>query len=325
MLIAYHCDGNCLRRQTSPDATALKQATWIDLVAPDPKDVAAVQEATGLTVPNEAALSEIESSSRLNIQNGVLTLSMPLIAHDGDRLRGVPGGFVLSQHVLITVRFAPNVVFDRYCERELKSTEKERGSAHLFVGLLEALVDRHADGLEQLRAEMDVLSSDIFMSGTTRLTFRREDRMLRGTLGSLGRVGSTISLIRDSQVAAGRIVPFVEGATTTWLPDDLRPRMRTLRHDIESLNDYDTHLNDKLQFLLDATLGFINIAQNNVMKVMTIASVVGIPPVLVAGIYGMNFKSMPELEWTWGYPYGLGLIAVTALIPLAWFKWRDWI
>ena len=85
-----------------------------------------------------------------------------------------------------------------------------------------------------------------------------------------------------------------------------KPRLRTLRRDIASLNDFDTHLNDKLQFLLDATLGFINIAQNNVMKVLTVVSVAGIPPVLIAGIYGMNFKIMPELDWAWGYPYGLG-------------------
>ena len=110
-----------------------------------------------------------------------------------------------------------------------------------------------------------------------------------------------------------------------WLPQDLRPRFRTLRRDIASLNDFDTHLNDKLQFLLDATLGFINIAQNNVMKVLTVVSVVGVPPVLVAGIYGMNFKLIPEYDWAWGYPYSLALIVVTALIPLAIFRWRGWI
>jgi magnesium transporter len=98
-----------------------------------------------------------------------------------------------------------------------------------------------------------------------------------------------------------------------------------LRRDIASLNDFDTHLNDKLQFLLDATLGFINIAQNNVMKVLTVVSVVGIPPVLIAGIYGMNFKNMPEYDWSFGYAYGLAMIVLTTLIPLGIFKWRNWI
>jgi magnesium transporter len=154
---------------------------------------------------------------------------------------------------------------------------------------------------------------------------KREDAMLRATLVTLGRVGDLVSHIRESQVGAGRIVPYVESTAGSWLKPDLHPRLETLRRDIASLNDFDTHLNDKLQFLLDATLGFINIAQNNVMKVLTVVSVVGIPPVLVAGIYGMNFKSMPEYDWSWGYAYGLAMIVVTALIPLGVFKWRNWI
>jgi magnesium transporter len=120
-------------------------------------------------------------------------------------------------------------------------------------------------------------------------------------------------------------VLYVETAAADWLPKELKPKLRTLRRDIASVSDFDTHLNDKLQFLLDATLGFINIAQNNLMKVLTVVSVVGVPPVLVAGIYGMNFKAMPDLDWAWGYPYGLALIAITGIIPLVWFRVRGWI
>ena len=149
--------------------------------------------------------------------------------------------------------------------------------------------------------------------------------MLRATLVTLGRIGDLVSHVRESQVSAGRIVPYVETVAAAWLPKDIGPRFHTLQRDIASLNDFDTHLNDKLQFLLDATLGFINIAQNNVMKVLTVVSVAGVPPVLVAGIYGMNFKSMPELEWVWGYPYSLVLMLATTLIPLAIFRWRGWL
>ena len=87
----------------------------------------------------------------------------------------------------------------------------------------------------------------------------------------------------------------------------------------------DAHIVNKVQLLLDATLGLINVEQNNIIKVLTIVSVVGIPPTLVASMYGMNFKNMPELDWSWGYPYGLALIALSALLPVAWFKWRGWI
>jgi magnesium transporter len=105
----------------------------------------------------------------------------------------------------------------------------------------------------------------------------------------------------------------------------MRDRMKSLRQDVASLSDYDGHLNGKMQFLLDATLGLINNAQNNIIKVLTVVSVVGIPPTLFASIYGMNFKDMPELNWSYGYPYGLTVIVLSAVIPLIWMKIRGWI
>ncbi len=314
-----------MRRLPVPvSADSLRQAVWIDLVAPTDQERQAVVDVIGRPVPTEAELSEIETSSRLNFVNDVFVLSMPLIARDADRIRGVPGGFVLSQARLVTVRFAPHLIFDRYAEREASNAVHGRSSVYLFAGLMEALIDRAADGLEQIRAEMDTVSTRIFRKDATWAN-KHEDAILRESLATLGRIGQTISLIRESQVGADRIIPYVERSSVTWLPPEVKARLRVMQMDVHSLTDFDTHLNDKLQFLLDATLGFINIAQNNVMKVMTIASVVGVPPVLVAGIYGMNFKNMPELDWAWGYPYGLALIVITAFIPLAWFKWRNWI
>jgi magnesium transporter len=98
-----------------------------------------------------------------------------------------------------------------------------------------------------------------------------------------------------------------------------------VRQDVASLSDYDAHLVNKVQLLLDATLGLINIEQNNIIKVLTVVSVVGVPPTLVASMYGMNFKHMPELDWAWGYPYGLALIVISAVGPLLWFKLRGWL
>lgn len=321
MLTAFTCDSQTLR----PIET-LRDAAWIDLVDPSDAEVQSVEHATGLALPTKADLSEIESSSRLNAENGVLTLSMPLVSRSGDDPLAMPCGFVLGRDRLITIRYAGSRAFDGFVERESRSATPGRSGMHLFVGVLEAIVDRQADVLEQIRANLDALSRRIFRPGGAKLSGgRREDRMLREMLTEIGRAGELISFMRDSQVGAGRIVPYVQAMTKEWLPEDLAPRLVALSQDIASLNDFDTHLNDKLQFLLDATLGFINIAQNNVMKVLTVASIVGIPPVLIAGIYGMNFKGMPEYDWSWGYAYGLGLIAVSALIPLTWFKLRDWI
>jgi magnesium transporter len=320
MLQAFGCRDGALRRI---DGEPLADAQWIDLLDPTPDELESAGRETGLAIPTEAEINEIESSSRLATRDGALYLSMPLVSRPESEPRAVSVGFILSPARLVTVRFAPSRLFDRFMEEPRIAA---RGGSHVLVALLEAIVDRQADVLEQVKAELEAVSHSIFCEDMAAASGRkREDAMLRATLVALGRVGDLVSHVRESQVSAGRIVPYVETVAADWLPKELRPRLRTLRRDIASLNDFDTHLNDKLQFLLDATLGFINIAQNNVMKVLTVVSVAGVPPVLIAGIYGMNFKLMPELDWTLGYPYSLVLIALSTLIPLAIFRWRGWL
>ena len=308
-----------LRRTSEP----LADAVWIDLLEPTPDETERVTRETGLAVPTEADINEIESSSRLATRDGVLYLNLPVVIYLDGEPRSVSFGFVLSRDRLITVRFAASRVFEQFMAHHATPA---RSGSHVMVALLEAVVDRQADALEQVKADLETISHRIFAADMVAASGRkREDTTLRATLVTLGRVGDLVSHIRESQVSAGRIVPYVETAAEAGCRRNSHPRLATLRRDIASLNDFDTHLNDKLQFLLDATLGFINIAQNNVMKVLTVVSVVGIPPVLIAGIYGMNFKIMPEYDWSWGYPYGLALIVLTAIIPLAIFKWRNWI
>jgi magnesium transporter len=137
-------------------------------------------------------------------------------------------------------------------------------------------------------------------------------------------MGDWLSQIRDTLLGLGRIAAFVCETGDHVLHHEDVPRIKAVRADILSLNDYQLHLSGKVQFLLDATLGFINIEQNDIVKTLTIVSVVGVPPVLIAGIYGMNFHYMPELAWHYGYPLSLVLMVVTGLAPLVWFKWRGW-
>ncbi|MSO99561.1 MAG: magnesium transporter [Acetobacteraceae bacterium] len=325
MLTAFGCEaGRPVRLENVTDVEMLRQAVWIDLHEPTPEEASLVAEATGLDVPTLAEVSEIETSSRLGVRDGVLYLSMPMVSMiDGPR--GVSAGFVLAPDRLLTVRFAVSNVFDTFVTHMPRGEARSDSAAHILIGLLEAIVDRQADVLERIQTDLDNISHRVFALGADRGSGRKmEDRILRETLVQLGRIGDLISHIRESQLGATRLVPFIEANAADWLADGLKSRLRTLRRDIGSISDFDNHLSDKLQFLLDATLGFINIAQNDVMKVMTITSVVGIPPVLVAGIYGMNFKAMPELEWAWGYPSAWFLIILTSLIPLAIFRWRKW-
>jgi magnesium transporter len=324
MLTAFVCEGKALRRHEAPSAEVLRNAAWIDLLNPDAEEMRLVAQATGLRVPSKAEVSEIESSSRLAHEDGALYLSLPLVSRLDEAPRTVPAGFVLSRERLLTIRFAASRLFDAFAERQLRAETAERSGAHILVGLLEAIVDRQADALEQAKTDLDAISQRIFREGQ-RLSRRGEDALLRETLSAIGRTGELVSYIRDSQLSADRLLPYVLGNAGEWLPAEIKPRMDTLRQDIASLKDYDVHLDDKVHFLLDATLGFISIAQNNVVKVLTVASVVGIPPVLIAGIYGMNFKVMPELQWQWGYAYGLILIAVSGIVPLVWFKLRGWL
>jgi magnesium transporter len=303
-----------------------------------------VREATGLRVPSESHIREIESTSRLSFAGGAYTVSTPLVAHrqpsdphaaDGPAdppastkapaLAGlglhelVPVGFVLTARALLSVRFAPVLALE--AARATADAEAPKTAEDAFLRILELVVDRAADALERASAECDELSRGAFRDGgRSRAPNRLQKALLR-----VGDVADRISLVRDALLGVGRIAAYVTEGGREGAPPVNATRMRAIRTDVTSLTDYEAHLAGKVQFLLDATLGFINIEQNEIVKTLTIASVVGIPPVLVVGIYGMNFHDMPELGWRYGYPMSLALIVVTAALPLVWFKRRGWL
>jgi len=306
---------------------AMPDAVWIDLLNPSASETAFVERATGLVLPSFADLSEIETSSRLRAQNGVLYLSAPLVHRaNADDPRTTPVGFVLGPELFITVRFEELIPFTTFGTTFGQAAPGTAPEA--FAGLVEAIVDRLADVLERIAAELDTLSHRLFRSepieGKRRRRPARSAADLRVILRRIGNSGDLASKIRDSLHGLARLVPFVESMGAVWLPEVVKPRLETVRHDLLSLTDYDHFLLDQVQLLLDATLGLINVEQNNIIKVLTIVSVVGVPPTLVASMYGMNFKDMPELSWAWGYPYALALIAISAVGPLLWFRLRGW-
>ena len=308
--------------QTLNDAGA--RPVWIDLLDPTPEEIAEVEHLTGLRTPTRDALSEIEQTSRNYMEGGAIYLSTPLIAR-AFTADGVltPAGFVLSPDCLITIRFAPMTAFDVVGNQVREMAGLTASEA--FVRLLESIVDKGADLLERAGAELDKLSHAAFHAEPRKGGKQSETTAgLRHALRRIGQMGDRTSQIRDSLLGLSRITAYVIETGCGAMPADLRARMVAVRGDVASLNDYEAHLANKVQFLLDATLGFISIEQNDIVKVMTIASIVGVPPVLVAGIYGMNFKILPELQWTFGYPYSLALMVLSAVIPLAWFKWRGW-
>lgn len=298
---------------------------WIDLMNPTPEERAMVESDCGVRLPSREDLSEVQSSSRLVEENGVLIMSIPNAFRGRVGEQPSPLGFVLSQNLLVTLRYAPSRAFDSAARRLSRSPHPTSTGA--FATLVEEIVESTADRLEDIAAKLDRMSHAVFRTASPRETRRgvRSNEALRNKLIDVGNIGERLSQLRSRLVGLQRILPFVRASTYDWIPDEVRDRLRVVEGDSASLAEYQAHLSDKIQFLLDAVLGFISTKQNDIFTVLTIVSVIGIPPMLVASIYGMNFKNMPELDWVWGYPFALSLIALSTILPVLWFRWRGWL
>lgn len=299
------------------------RVVWIDLLDPAEAEIQQIQRDFPVRIPSRDELSEIESSSRLVKRDRQLYLSMPTLSPAESEENPPPLGFILSTEVLVTIRYA-EIPPLRTVAAAFESSPDNQDSSHLFTMMLETMVDRVADLLEQESNGLAQTSRRVFGQHSTKRDDLRTTRMLRRNLVVVGSAGQRLSEIRETVLGLQRIAPFVADSGKDWLPGDVVSRLKLVEHDLASLADFETHLSDKIQFLLDASLGFINTEQNEIFKVLTIASVVGIPPTLIASMYGMNFRNMPELSWSWGYEYGLALIAASIIIPIAWFKARGW-
>lgn len=305
-------------------SSAFGQARWIDLIDPTESELAQVRDQFGLSVPTKEDLEEIEASSRLNASGDVLTMSAPLISGTTtDRWQMAPVGFVLSPRVLVTVGFAKLEAFDTVGHEMGAKSGFEPSEA--FTRLLEEVIDRAADQLERASPTISEVSTSIFFDAPDRQRLSRDTANLREIMRKIGRVSDHVARTRYAFLSIGRMADFVLDRCLGKFDEGVHERLEGVRRDIASLDEFESSVSNRIQFLQDSAVGFISIEQNDVVKVLTVVSVVGVPPVLVVGIYGMNFKFMPELNWHYGYPYALALCVASAILPLIWFKWRDWI
>jgi magnesium transporter len=307
------------------DHRAPDTAVWIDLLEPSAEELARARDEFGVEVPSRQQLEEIESSSRLRSEGEVLTLSMTVASKsDSDEPMPTPIGFILTPKLLLTVRYAEVHAFRRALD--IMSKEAPPKSADMFVTLIEAMVDYAADVLEAIGTRLNATSRQVFhrdLPGQGRAAGRFNQDLKRALL-DVGEAGERLSHIRESILGLQRIAPFVSGCRQNWVGESVPGRLDIVARDLQSLADFEVHLTDKVQFLLDAVLGFISTEQNDIFKVLTIVSVVGIPPTLIASMYGMNFDTIHEYHWHYGYAWGLFLILISAIVPTAWFKWRGW-
>lgn len=303
------------------------KTVWVDLFKPTNEEITRACTDYRLDIPPREQLEEIEFSSRLQYEDDTFTISVPVTPHnkpgEGED-HTTPIGFVLTKDLLVTVRFAHLHTIPAIIKRV---DRRQRDAPDVFMVIIEAMIDYSADRLEEMRAEALKISQRIFhkeMQEMLRDNVSQASATLRNTLVEIGDLGERISYVRDTLLVLQRAVPFVTEHGEGWMDDLIKARLKMAGADVQSLNEYEVHLTDKLQFLLDADLGFISTEQNDLFKIMTIWSVVGIPPVLFAGIWGMNFHFMPELAWHWGYPLAVGTILLSGILPLLWFKLRGW-
>jgi magnesium transporter len=313
---------NLLRRgaQTfeslSPQAgwTPPDDAIWMDLVSPTRAEELAVERALGFDLPTREEMAAIEPSSRLFQRDGATFMTATLLARREERRADTPVTFVLDRGRLITLRYDQMRAFQLFIDRA-PSLEPQSGAAVLF-GLLDAVIERLADLLEHSGQDVQAVSEAIFR--------RPQGAQFEALLTDLARAQSLTAMARKSLVSLARVFSFSALAPEIAEDSECAAHLRTLQRDGQSLTEHAGAQSAHIGFLLDAALGLINIEQNGIIKFFSVAAVVLMPPTLVASVYGMNFRHMPELEWPFGYPMALALMFLSAALPFVWFKRRGW-
>jgi len=325
MLWVYVPRGASLERMPITSGAAVAEnAIWFDLVNPNLEEDKVVERQVGISIPTREEMQEIEVTSRLYSENGASYMTATLMCQS-DTLtpKTTPVTFILSGHRLITVRYDEPRPFMIVGNKLARICPPAVTGEAVLMDLLDAVIDRAADILERVGSEVDQISHDIFESeaeGADRT------RSYNEILKAIGKKGDLASKVRESLVSIGRLLLYLanEAASMRWAKE-ARAQLRGMQRDVHSLSDHAAYLSNKIQFLLDAMLGVVTIEQNNVIKIFSVAAVALMPPTLIASIYGMNFRHMPELDWQLGYPIAIVLMLLASALPYFFFRWKKWL
>jgi magnesium transporter len=307
-----------------------ENAVWIDMLAPTPEEDVLVEAHLGIAIPTREEMRDLEPSELIYNEGGARYMTARIICKS---LTEVPKladvTFILTEKALVTVRYDEPGSFAIFLNRVTKPEGCTAQPEAVLDGLIESIVDRAAEVLRGVGDQIDTLSRKIFEpGGASAENGGSYQRVLR----DIGQYGQVISNVRESMVSIERVLLFLSanyqrpqktaGFAAEW---------RTALRDVQAIEEHATFLSSKLQFNMDATLGLVtieqnlmNIEQNKIIKLFSVVSVVLMPPTLIASIYGMNFKVMPELEWVLGYPFALALMVIAAVLPYLFFRWKRW-
>jgi magnesium transporter len=308
----------------SENRSLLLDAIWIDLLAPTEDEEVLVEQTLGLSIPTRYEMSEIELSSRLFKVNEILFMTVSMLSHsDLPEPKYDAVTFILTAKQLITLRYIEPHSFKMFTAQLQKLDSSHRNAVSFLIEILDATVQRIADILETIGSRLDDFSKVIFQPGENQHVVTKLDYM--SLMQQIGVNANLNSKTDETLVMINRLLTFFNQHAETRLDNEGHGRITTLTKDIIALIDHANFLSNKINFLLDATLGMVNIEQNKIIKIFSVAAVIFLPPTLIASIYGMNFKIIPELSWPLGYGYAIAMMILSALLPYRYFKFRKWL
>ncbi len=300
-------------------------AIWLDLLQPDADEINSVQKILNLSLPTKKEMYGLEISNRLYQENDnyFMTIYM-LVGSETNNPAIEPVTFVSAGNKLVTVRYVDPQPFREFISRKEKITAHNIDGVDIMISLLENIAERVADILEKNGHEIDDLSRKVFKPTKITATGKKSTNY-EIVLKNIGFYGDIVAKSRESLGTISRLAAYI-GQNKKFIHDaEEINRIDVLASDLKALTDHAKFVASKINFLLEATLGMISIQQNSIIKIFTVATMVFLPPTLIASVYGMNFHNLPELNWQHGYLYALTLMFLSALIPLRYFKKKGWL
>ncbi len=298
-------------------------AVWIDMIEPTAAEDQQVQEFLGCKIPTRADPDFAEPPEAHYAEDGVRYLHASVIS-ESDETPDVTGvTFVIRDGTLVTVRYDASDSFEIFGQKLCRSWGRALQPDAVAVGLVNTIVNRSARALGKVGESLDAIGNAVFRASGDN---SRRTKIYSRTLDALGREDELISNLRESLLSLERLLLFLsaEGRGES-APKPVREATKSALRDLKSLEEDASFKAQKVQFLLDATLGFINLAQNDIIKLFSVLAVIFMPPTLIASVYGMNFRAMPELEWPWGYPAALAVMVCAGVGPYLFFRWKKWL
>jgi magnesium transporter len=305
--------------------TLPESVVWVDLVAPTRQEEKLAERLIGLNIPTRTEMLEIEPSSRLYERGGVTVMTMTALYWINKDCPGVdPVSFILTDKHLVTVRYVEPTSFEAFADHAYADPSIVQDPLETLVGLFDAIVDRLADRIEEVSDELDRISQQIFVEAP-RETRRSPELRYEVLMLRIGAVQRVLAKVREASVSAARVIGYLQASDRIESQSARGRHLKSLLGDVGALNDHSNFVGENLNFLLDASLGMISLQQNLVMKIFSVVAVVLMPPTLIAGIYGMNFDFMPELNWPLGYPFSIVVMLLSAVLPYLYARRKGWL